>query len=65
MTYDERRREASKRHNDRLKEELANGYNGQPIPIVNYFFPPRPIIKKDENALQFVHRAKPGLRLVE
>ena len=28
-------------------------------------FPPRGIIKKDKDALEFIHNPKPGLRLVD
>lgn len=52
-------------HNKRLLEELANGYEGNPVAMEYYFFPPRPIIKKDKNALEFIHKKKTKLGLVE
>jgi len=54
-----------KAHNDRLLEELRNGYCGCPVPVEEYFYPPRPIIKKDKDALEFVHRKKAKLGLAE
>jgi len=54
-----------KAHNKRLLEELNEGYSGCPLPITEYFYPPRPIIKKDKDALEFVHRKKATLGLVE
>jgi len=64
MSNDERRSEQIKAHNKRLLEAVSQGYNCVPIPLTNYFYPPRPIIKKDENALQFIHK-RPKLSLVE
>lgn len=54
-----------RRHNKRLLEELRNGYCGCPVPMMDYLYPPRPIIKKDKDALEFIHRKKAALTLVE
>jgi len=55
-----------KAHNKRLLEELRNGYSGCPVSHEHYLYPPRPIIKKDKDALEFVHKKrKSELGLVE
>lgn len=64
MTVDEKRREQAKAHNQRLLEEISMGYSGAPVAMQDYFFPPRPIIKKDKNALEFLHK-KPVVQVVE
>jgi hypothetical protein len=61
----DQKEERLRRHNKRLIEELQNGYSGCPLPMSDYFYPPRPIIKKDKDALEFVHRKKTALALVE
>lgn len=61
----DKKQEQLKAHNKRLLEELREGYCGCPLPITEYFYPPRPIIKKDKDALEFVHRKKTKLGLVD
>jgi hypothetical protein len=55
-----------KHHNDEL---LARFYRGESLAVVSpqsTWFPPRPIIKKDENALEVIFdiNKKPKLNLV-
>lgn len=57
--------ERIKAHNKRLLDAIREGYNCVPIPLVNYFYPPRPIIKKDADALDFLLEKKAKLTLVE
>lgn len=61
---DKRRQEQRIAHNERLQEEVRNGYNCTPVSMQHYMYPPRPIIKKDKDALEFIHKKK-ELRLID
>jgi len=63
-SHDVERQNRIKAHNDRLLKEISEGYNCTPVSMWHYMYPPRPIIKKDKDALVFIHK-KPILELVE
>lgn len=65
MSYDKERLKQAKAHNERLLREVKEGYNCAPVAMFHYFFPPRPIIKKDPKALEFIHKKKADLHLAE
>ena len=53
MNKDEMRR---KRENERVLSRLFSGDSLEVVDVRAIFFPPRPIIKKDKNALEFFKR---------
>lgn len=52
MSPKDRADELRRERNRSLMSELDAGYNGHPVDMRHYFFPPRPLIKKDPKALE-------------
>jgi len=62
---DFRQKELIDRDNKRVLCMMRSGMKLGIVPPESTWFPPRPKIKKDPNALEFVHKKKPPLKLAD